>query len=96
MKYSEEFKQKVLSVYGDSKDIRQMLESGDPSLGIDIENAIYGRFGGVSAQEIVEACESKNYQALYEKSKRQLALSSLYYELWEMHQKQNNNGMHRK
>lgn len=92
MQYTEEFKQKVLSVYGDSEEIRKMLDSGNAFLGRYLDDA---RYGGISAKEVVEACESMNYQAIYQKAKRQLALEALYGEWSEMYRNQNNNGMHR-
>lgn len=92
MQYTEEFKQKVLSVYGDSEEIRKMLDSGNAFLGRYLDDA---RYGGISAKEVVEACESMNYQAIYQKAKRQLALEELYGEWSEMYRNQNNNGMHR-
>ena len=93
MQYPEGFKQKVLSVYGESEDIKKMLETGNEFLGRYLDDA---RYGGVSAKEIVEACESMNLQGIYQKAKRQVALEELYGEWCDLRQSQmQNQGMHR-
>ena len=92
MQYSDEFKQKVLSTLGDSEEMRQRLDQGQEIVGRYLDDA---RYTGVSSKEIVEACESMNFQGIYKKAKRQLALESLYGEWVEMYQSQNKNQMHR-
>ena len=89
MQYSEEFKQKVLSVCGESEEIKKMLETGNEFLGRYLDDA---RYNGVSAKEIVEACENMNLQGVYKKAKRQLALEQLYGEWCDLSK---NQGMHR-
>lgn len=84
MQYPEEFKQKVLLLLGDNEYIRKLLDRDPAYLAQRITDAIYGEFGGVSAQEIVEACDTNNYKSLYEKAKKQLELKALSRELWEI------------
>ena len=62
MQYSEEFKQKVLSTLGDSEEMRKILDEGQEIVGRYLDES---RYGGVSAKEIVEACESMNVQGIY-------------------------------
>ena len=90
MQYSDEFKQKVLSTLGDSEEMRKRLDEGQEIVGRYLDDS---RYGGISAKEIVEACEQMNYQGIYQKAKRQLALDELYGEWIEMYQNQNK--MHR-
>ena len=90
MQYSEEFKQKVLSALGDTEEMRKRLDEGQEIVGRYLDDS---RYGGVSAKEVVEACESMNVQGIYQKAKRQLALEELYGEWSEMYRAQH--GMHR-
>ena len=91
MQYSEEFKQKVLSTLGDSEEMRKRLDEGQEIVGRYLDDS---RYGGVSAKEIVEACESMNVQGIYQKAKRQIAIDELYGEWIELYQNQRQ-GMHR-
>jgi hypothetical protein len=91
MQYSEEFKQKVLSTLGDSEEMRKRLDEGQEIVGRYLDNS---RYGGVSAKEIVEACESMNVQGIYQKAKRQMAIEELYGEWSELYRNQHQ-GMHR-
>ena len=91
MQYSEEFKQKVLSTLGDSEEMRKRLDEGQEIVGRYLEDS---RYGGVSAKEIVKACESMNVQGIYQKAKRQIAIDELYGEWIELYQNQRQ-GMHR-
>lgn len=90
LQYSDEFKQKVLSTLGDSEEMRKRLDEGQEIVGRYLDDS---RYGGISAKEIVEACEQMNYQGIYQKAKRQLALDALYGEWIEMYRNQNK--MHR-
>jgi len=92
MQYPEEFKQKVLSVYSDSEEIRNMLDSGNVFLGRYLDEA---RQGGLSPKEVVDAYESMNLLAIYQKAKRKLALQELYGEWGEIYRSQNSHKMHR-
>lgn len=91
MQYSEEFKQKVLSTLGDSEEMRKRLDEGQEIVGRYLDDS---RYGGVSAKEIVEACESMNIQGIYQKAKRQMAIEELYGEWSELYRNQHQ-GMHR-
>ena len=91
MQYSEEFKQKVLSTLGDSKEMRKRLDEGQEIIGRYLDNS---RYDGVSAKEIVEACESMNVQGIYQKARRQMAIEELYAEWVELYRNQHQ-GMHR-
>ncbi|MBE6152775.1 MAG: hypothetical protein E7166_00915 [Firmicutes bacterium] len=93
MQYSEEFKQKVLLAVGDSKEMKKLLDEGKEIVGRILEDA---RLVGVSAKEIVSACESMNLQGVYQKAKKQLAIEELYEE-WKNKKcyKQDNPGIHR-
>lgn len=91
MQYSEEFKQKVLSTIGDSEEMRKRLDEGQEIVGRYLDDS---RYGGVSAKEIVEACESMNVQGIYQKAKRQMAIEELYGEWSELYRNQHQ-GMHR-
>lgn len=91
MQYSEEFKQKVLSTLGDSEVMRKRLDEGQEIVGRYLDDS---RYGGVSAKEIVEACESMNVQGIYQKAKRQMAIEELYGEWSELYRNQHQ-GMHR-
>lgn len=91
MQYSEEFKQKVLSTLGDSEEMRRRLDEGQEIVGRYLDDS---RYGGVSAKEIVEACESMNVQGIYQKAKRQMAIEELYGEWSELYRNQHQ-GMHR-
>lgn len=91
MQYSEEFKQKVLSTLGDSEEMRKRLDEGQEIVGRYLDDS---RYGGVSAKEIVEACESMNVQGIYQKAKRQMAIEELYGEWYELYRNQHQ-GMHR-
>jgi hypothetical protein len=91
MQYSEEFKQKVLSTLGDSEEMRKRLDEGQEIVGRYLDDS---RYGGVSAKEIVEACESMNVQGIYQKAKRQMAIEELYGEWSELYRNQHQ-GMHR-
>ena len=92
MQYPEEFKQKVLSVYG-GKDIEKMLETGDEFLGRYLDDASEV---SISAKEIVKAFESGNLQSIYQKAKRQAALEELYGEWYDLrHSQRQNQGRHR-
>ena len=92
MQYSEEFKQKVLSALGDSEEMCKRLDEDQEFVGRILDDT---RYEGVSAKEIVEACESMNVQGIYQKAKKQLAADALYGEWADMYRNQNNNGMHR-
>lgn len=91
MQYSEEFKQKVLATLGDSEEMRKRLDEGQEIVGRYLDDS---RNSGVSAKEIVEACESMNVQGIYQKAKRQIAIDELYDEWIELYQNQRQ-GMHR-
>lgn len=91
MQYSEEFKQKVLSTLGDSEEMRKRLDEGQEIVGRYLDDS---RYGGVSAKEIIEACESMNVQGIYQKAKRQMAIEELYGEWSELYRNQHQ-GMHR-
>ena len=91
MQYSEEFKQKVLSTLGDSEEMRKRLDEGQEIVGRYLDDS---RYGGVSAKEIVEACESMNVQGIYQKAKRQMAIEELYGE-WSALYRNQHQGMHR-
>ena len=91
MQYSEEFKQKVLSTLGDSEEMRKRLDEGQEIVGRYLDDS---RYGGVSAKEIVEACESMNVQGIYQKAKRQMAIEELYGEWSELYRNQHQE-MHR-
>ena len=91
MQYSEEFKQKVLSTLGDNEEMRKRLDEGQEIVGRYLDDS---RYGGVSAKEIVEACESMNVQGIYQKAKRQMAIEELYGEWSELYRNQHQ-GMHR-
>lgn len=91
MQYSEEFKQKVLSTLGDSEEMRKRLDEGQEIVGRYLDDS---RYGGVSAKEIVEACESMDVQGIYQKAKRQMAIEELYGEWSELYRNQHQ-GMHR-
>jgi hypothetical protein len=91
MQYSEEFKQKVLSTLGDSEEMRKRLDEGQEIVGRYLDDS---RYVGVSAKEIVEACESMNVQGIYQKAKRQMAIEELYGEWSELYRNQHQ-GMHR-
>ena len=91
MQYSEEFKQKVLSTLGDSEVLRKRLDEGQEIVGRYLDDS---RYGGVSAKEIVEACESRNVQGIYQKAKRQMAIEELYDEWSELYRNQHQR-MHR-
>ena len=85
MQYSEEFKQKVLATLGDSEEMRKSLDEGQKIVGRFLDDS---RYGGVSAKEIVEACESMNFQGIYQKAKRQMAIEELYREWFELYHNQ--------
>ena len=85
MQYSEEFKQKVLSTLGDSEEMRRKLDEGQEIVGRYLDDS---RYGGVSAKEIVEACESMNIQGIYQKAKRQMTIEELYREWSELYRSQ--------
>jgi len=91
MQYPEEFKQKVLSILGDSEEMRKILDEGQEIVGRYLDDS---RYGGVSAKEIVEACESMNVQGIYQKAKRQIAIEELYVEWSELYRNQNQ-GVHK-
>ena len=91
MQYSEEFKQKVLATLGDSEEMRKSLDEGQKIVGRFLDDS---RYGGVSAKEIVEACESMNFQGIYQKAKRQMAIEELYREWFELYHNQHQR-MHR-
>ena len=91
MQYSEEFKQKVLSTLGDSEEMRKRLDEAQEIVGRYLDDS---RYVGVSAKEIVEACESMNVQGIYQKAKRQMAIEELYGEWSELYRNQHQ-GMHR-
>ena len=91
MQYSEEFKQKVLSTLGDSEEMRKRLDEGQEIIGRYLDDS---RYNGVSAKEIVEACESMNVQGIYQKAKRQMAIEELYGVWSELYCNQHQ-GMHR-
>ena len=88
MQYSDEFKQKVLSTLGDNEKISQMLDQDSEMVGRYLDDA---RYYGVSSKEFVEAYETQNFQGIYQKAKKQLALEELYREWIEMYQNQNKN-----
>lgn len=92
MQYPKEFKAKVLSLLGDSYEMRKMLDNGQESVGRIICD--FGFQGSVSAYEIVDACESMNLQEIYKKAKRQIELDNLYKEWLELANNQRR-GMHR-
>lgn len=92
MQYSEEFKQKVLSTLGASEEIKKMLDSGSEWLGRYLNDL---SCGGLSPKEVVEACQSMNFQSLYQKAQKKLALQQLYSEWSDMYMNQHNSGMHR-
>lgn len=87
MKYSNEFKEKVLHTFGDREDIKKMLDNGNEFLGRILDDSSYGNF---SPEEIIEACESLNLQQLYNKAKRIKALKELYREWLKMYREQYN------
>ena len=85
MKYSDEFKAKVLLTLGDSEDIKKMLDNGSEWLGRILDDS---RQVSISPEEVIEACESLNLQQLYNRAKRQLALKELYREWSKMYREQ--------
>lgn len=81
MQYPEEFKQNVLSIFGDNKKMREMLDKGVEAVGWYLDNA---RYDSVSSKEIIEACESLNFQGIYQKAQRQIAIEKLYLQWAEL------------
>lgn len=79
MQYPEEFKQKVLETIGDSDELRKRLDEGQEIIGRYLDDS---RYSGISNEEVIEACESMNFQGIYQKAKRQLAMDELYQE-WQ-------------
>lgn len=71
--------------------MRKRLDEGQEIVGRYLDDS---RYGGVSAKEIVEACESMNVQGIYQKAKRQMAIEELYGEWSELYRNQHQ-GMHR-
>ena len=86
MQYTEEFKQKVSNTLGDSEEMRKRLDEGQTVIGRYLDDSRYG--AGISAKEIVEACENMNVQEIYRKAKRQLALEELYSEWSDLYRSQ--------
>ena len=82
MQYSEEFKQKVLNILGDSEEMRKRLDEGQEIIGRYLDDS---RYDNISAKEIVEAVESNNLQGIYQKAKKELAINELYHEWSEMY-----------
>lgn len=91
MQYSEEFKQKVLAILGDSEEMRERLNRGDEVIGRYLYDAASVN---ISAEEIVAAGDSMNFQIIVEKAKKIVALKALYEEWCDEYRKQNQ-GMHK-
>ena len=85
MQYSDAFKEKVLAAFDNNEEIRQRLDEGQEIIGRYLDDC---RYDGVSAEEIVEACENKNVQGIYAKAKRQIAMTELYGEWKEIYRNQ--------
>ena len=79
--YPEEFKQKVLTTLVDTPELRQRLDAGQEIVGRILDDSSYV---GVTAEEIVAACESLNFGEIYKKAKRQIAIKQLYIEWKEI------------
>ena len=91
MQYSDEFKQKVLSVYGANPEfsiadstygqtisMQTLLDNGDEEVGDFLERGQQGILNNsIEPEEIIEACESLNFQEIYNKAKRLVTLQEL-------------------
>ena len=77
MQYPEMFKQKVLSVYNNSEQIKNLLDSGSPLIG-DYLNAT--RRYRIPAKEIVDYIQSGNSQELLQRAQKFVVVEALYSE----------------
>jgi hypothetical protein len=91
MEYPEEFKKRVLLIF-DGDEMRNRLEQGQEFVGRILDESCCD---GVSLKEIVDAYESGNFEGLYQKAKRKLAIKELYSEWCQMHREQYGLGRHR-
>lgn len=78
MKYTEEFKQKVLSLKNINKDfMEELLNSDFPS---DLVGRLLNQYEGVSAKDIIDAYENNDFEEIYEKAKDKLLAEKLFEE----------------
>ena len=77
MQYPEMFKQKVLSVYDNSEQIKNLLESGSSLIG-DFLNVT--RHSGIPGKEIVDYIQSGNSQELLQRAQKFVVVEDLYSE----------------
>ena len=78
MQYSDEFKQKVLSLKKINKDFIENLFNQDFSG--DLVGRLLNQYEGVSAKDIIAAYENNDFQNIYEQAKDKLAAEKLYEE----------------
>ena len=75
MQYPEMFKQKVLSVYNNSEEIKNLLDSGSPWIGRYLNDS---SLRSIPAREIVTAIQSGNLQELLQRAQKLVELQDLY------------------
>jgi len=90
MNYPEEFKQKVLAVFGNSEEMKARLDQGQEIVGRYLDDSRRD----IPAEDVVKACESLDFKEIYAKAKRSVALEELYGEWSDLYHKQHE-GMQR-
>ena len=78
MQYSDEFKQKVLSLKKINKDFMADLFNRDYSG--DLVGRLLNQYKSVSAKDIIAAYENNDFHDIYEQAKDKLAAEKLYEE----------------
>lgn len=81
MEYPEEFKEKVLSLTNNNEDIKRLLDLGNYNIGGMLFESCSER---IDPEEIIKAYETNNFEEIYQKSKRTLAITKLYDEWLEI------------
>ena len=78
MNYTEEFKQRVLSLKKIDKEFMEELLNSE--MASDLLGRLLNQYEGVSAKDIIEACETNNFKEIYEEAKDKLLSEELFKE----------------
>ena len=79
--FTEDFKRRILEAYDNSEDMKKMLEAGE--YGFVVRYLDDDRSCGISPDAVIQAYESGDFTAIYERAKKIKQFEALYSEWYD-------------